>query len=339
MPHTLVTGANSFVSAHVIQALINAGHSVTGTVRRASAGEAILSVHPEWKGHFDFVEIEDYAKEGVFHDVFKAKEYDHIVHVAAPMGVTDPNADYEKDFLLPGVNNNLSLLHSAKKFAPTLKSVAITGSINAITMGDDLENRILTNESWNNITIASAKEVNNPFVSYCSSKKEAELAVWDFVTSEKPSFTITVLLPALIFGPPIQPLKAPATKNLNFSVGVIYSLFDGSNKERTPGTMFPSYIDVRDLADAHVKTLTAEGAKNKRFLIGGRPLALDAAVEALRGVKDLEGRLPRENAEMKVVVPKIEAGEGNEVLGMEFRSFESTIRDTAEKILELEKEG
>lgn len=47
MPHTLVTGANSFVAAHVISALIAAGHSVTGSVRRAAAGKEILEWHPE----------------------------------------------------------------------------------------------------------------------------------------------------------------------------------------------------------------------------------------------------------------------------------------------------
>jgi nucleoside-diphosphate-sugar epimerase len=108
MPHTLVTGANSFVAAHVIQALIDAGHKVTGTVRRASAGEAVLALHPEWKGKLDFVEIEDYAIEGVFDEIFQnppgGEGFDHIVHVAAPMGVTNPDSDYEKDFLLPGVN-------------------------------------------------------------------------------------------------------------------------------------------------------------------------------------------------------------------------------------------
>jgi nucleoside-diphosphate-sugar epimerase len=103
MPHTLVTGANSFVAAHIIQALITLGHTVTGTVRRASAGEAVLALHPEWKGHLVFVEIEDYAIEGVFDNVFKSKDIDYVIHVAAPFAVTSPDTEYERDFLLPGV--------------------------------------------------------------------------------------------------------------------------------------------------------------------------------------------------------------------------------------------
>jgi hypothetical protein len=59
----------------------------------------------------------------------------------------------------------MSLLKSAKEYATQLKSIAITGSVNAITTGDDLATRILTNDSWNSITIEQAKEMNNPFIS------------------------------------------------------------------------------------------------------------------------------------------------------------------------------
>jgi nucleoside-diphosphate-sugar epimerase len=113
MPHTLVTGANSFVAAHIIQALINAGHTVTGSVRRASAGEAVLGLHPEWKDHVDFVEVEDYAVEGVFDDIFKNKDFTYVIHVAAPFAVTSTDTEYERDFLLPGVGGYVSTLLSS----------------------------------------------------------------------------------------------------------------------------------------------------------------------------------------------------------------------------------
>ena len=63
MPHTLVTGANSFVAAHMINALVKAGHHVTGTVRKAASGDDVLALHPEWKSHLDFVVVEDITDE------------------------------------------------------------------------------------------------------------------------------------------------------------------------------------------------------------------------------------------------------------------------------------
>jgi nucleoside-diphosphate-sugar epimerase len=212
-------------------------------------------------------------------------------------------------------------------------------------MGDDLATRTLTNRSWNTITQDYAKDANNMFVSYCSSKKESEKAVWLFMETEKPSFGVTVLLPALIFGPPIQPVKD--SKHLNFSVDIFYSLWDGRN-ETIPDTMFPSYIDVRDLALAHVKALSVAAANNKRFLIGGMQFTCTAMA---RAIKDLvaNGRLPAEvtaklatesGEDQRVAVANIEAGEGNEALGMTFRSLEETVRDMALRILEIkEKSG
>lgn len=78
MPHTLVTGANAFVAAHIISELIAEGHTVTGSVRRNSAGEALLETHPEWKGKLDFVVVEDYAKDGAWDKIFKNEQFDHV---------------------------------------------------------------------------------------------------------------------------------------------------------------------------------------------------------------------------------------------------------------------
>jgi nucleoside-diphosphate-sugar epimerase len=214
----------------------------------------------------------------------------------------------------------------------------MTGSINSITTGDDLPARSLTNESWNTITKDYAREASNPYISYCSSKKEAELAVWSFVKTEKPDFTVTVFLPALIFGPPIQPVKN--AKSLNFSSATFYSLFSGENSGKpVPGTMFPSYIDVRDLAHAHVKALTTPAAADKRYLIGGFPYSNTAVVKVLNEqFPKLKSKLPV-GEEDKIIVATIGAEEGNSVLEMKFKTFEETVVDTTKKILEIEKTG
>jgi nucleoside-diphosphate-sugar epimerase len=231
-------------------------------------------------------------------------------------------------------------LRSAKAYAKNLKHISITGSINSITMGDDLAARTLTNSSWNTITPDFARTANNGFVSYCSSKKEAEKAAWSFMETEKPVFGLTVFLPALIFGPPIQPVKD--VEHLNFSVDGFYSLWDGRN-ESIPDTMFPSYIDVRDLAAAHVKALTEPTANNKRFLIGGMPFTYTAMVYELKALiaegqlpKEIESTIAKESGEdQRTLVPKIEAGPGNKALKMQFRSLRETVGDMAKRILEI----
>jgi hypothetical protein len=61
------------------------------------------------------------------------------------------------------------------------------------------------------------------------------------VETEKPSYSVTVLLPGLIFGPPIQPVTN--LKKINYSNDVFYSLFNATY-ETVPPTSFPSYVSL-----------------------------------------------------------------------------------------------
>lgn len=202
MPHTLVTGANSFVAAHIIVELISKGHTVTGTVRRSLAGNKLLADYPEWKGKFEFVVVEDYAREGAFDAIFQAKQYDHIVHTAAPMPRVS-TTDFDEHFLRPGIEGSLNLLNGANKYAPTLKSIAITGSANSITgtihsimarSREESKAKEYTNDMWSDITPQFARESQSQYIMYCCSKKETELAVWEWMKNNKPNFSVSVSL-------------------------------------------------------------------------------------------------------------------------------------------------
>jgi nucleoside-diphosphate-sugar epimerase len=211
-------------------------------------------------------------------------------------------------------------------------------------MGDDLADRILTNDSWNHATVEQARAAENAvFLWYSSSKKEAELAIWDFVKTEQPAFGITVFLPALIFGPPIHAITRPISEGINFSNDLFHSLWNGKNAT-IPQTAFPSYIDVRDLAVAHVKSLTIPEARNKRYLIGGFPMTFTAMARSVkeqveRGElpKELLETLAEESGEDKTTpVPRIEADEATKALNLTFRTMDQTTGDTVRRILELE---
>jgi len=187
------------------------------------------------------------------------------------------------------------------------------------------------------MTQEEARAAHSAYLRYCSGKKEGELAIWEFVRAQKPRFAVTVFLPALIFGPPVQHVRG-GVRGLNYSSNVVYSLFDGSS-DVVPATTFPSYIDVRDLAEAHVRALTEPKVANKRLNIGGMPMTYTALARALAKVPELEGRLAKESGEDAKVTPaRVEAGEANRALGMTFRSLDETMADTARRILELEKE-
>ena len=215
-----------------------------------------------------------------------------VVHVAAPLVDIPGTTDYDTHFYHPNVQGNLSLLRAALAHgSPHLKSLLVTGSINALTTGSpaELSAGPLTSSTWLPISQDEARALkDNNYISYCSGKKEGELAVWNFVKEHHPPFTVTVFLPALIFGPPIEPLHG-GVKGLHYSAGVIYSLMNGTY-DKIPDTTFPSYIDVRDLATAHVRALTEGEVANKRLLIGGRKVTYSDIVRTLKGLEILKGR-------------------------------------------------
>lgn len=95
------------------------------------------------------------------------------------------------------------------------------------------------NNTAQQISNEEATKAQNPYMSYCAGKKVGEQAIWDYVKKENPSYSVTVLLPPLIFGPPIQDVKT--MKNMNFSNDVFYSLWNGTYQE-VPSTTFPAYV-------------------------------------------------------------------------------------------------
>ena len=104
MPKTLLTGANGFVAAHIIDQLITQGHTVTGSIRSPSKGQQILSTHPSYAGKLDFVIVSDYAASGTWDEIIKDGDFDYVIHSAAPLLDDERNKDFEKDFLQPSVN-------------------------------------------------------------------------------------------------------------------------------------------------------------------------------------------------------------------------------------------
>jgi hypothetical protein len=103
MPKTLLTGANGFVAAHIASKLIEAGHTVVGSVRTPSKGQQILDTHPEWASSLSFVVVSDYAAPGTWDKTFQDNDFDYVVHTAAPL-LDDPrNTDYDRDFFDPSV--------------------------------------------------------------------------------------------------------------------------------------------------------------------------------------------------------------------------------------------
>jgi nucleoside-diphosphate-sugar epimerase len=121
-------------------------------------------------------------------------------------------------------------------------------------------------------------------VPYRRSKTVAEKAAWDFMAQAGGPTTLTTILPGAVFGPILT------TSNLG-SVRIIERMLNG----RMPGTprIGLEIVDVRDLADLHLRAMISPDAGGERFLGTGEFTWMREMAQALRaGLGDAGRKVP-----------------------------------------------
>lgn len=98
---------------------------------------------------------------------------------------------------------------------------------------------------------------------YRASKKFAEREGWDFVRSYKPNFDLVTLCPPMIYGPIIN---VQTISSLNASSERLWKFLSGQVTKIEPMGA-PIWVDVRDVAKAHLEALRRPEAGNNRFFI------------------------------------------------------------------------
>ena len=267
MARVLVTGASGFIAAHAIAELLARGYDVRGTVRsRASAlREAALARIPGAE-RLELVEA-DLLREGSFDG--PAQGCDAVFHIASPyaVNVKDP----QRELVDPAVKGTLTVLEAAAKAG--VRRVVLTSSMAAIT-DEPPADHPLTEADWNEKSTLK----RNP---YYFSKTEAERAAWRFKNEMKPGFELIVINPFLVIGPSY-------TRALNESNKILVDMTRGVY----PGVLALAwgFVDVRDVARAHVQALETPGASG-RYLCSGEILSMRQTVAAL-GAAAPKAKLP-----------------------------------------------
>ena len=191
----LLTGGSGFIAAHVLDILLEHGHSVVTTVRSQEKANKIKDAHPKvGKDKLDFALVEDVAQEGAFDKaVVSDPPFEAVIHTASPFhfNVTD----VQKELLDPAVIGTTGILKSIKKSAPSVNRVVITSSFASIVNPSKgtAPDKTYSEADWNPITHKEALE--NPAAGYRASKTFAEKAAWDFVEKEKPNFSLATMCP------------------------------------------------------------------------------------------------------------------------------------------------
>lgn len=262
MPHTvLVTGGTGYVGGWCIVELLRRGYIVRTTVRnlakegivRAGVASAI-----EAGDRLSFFAADLTRNEGW--DAALAG-CDYVLHVASPLGGGNPND--KESLVAPARDAALRVLRAAAKAGA--KRVVMTSAATVATPPMNGPDSVSDETVW-----FDPHEDVDP---YRHSKRLAERAAFDFMKSHPGAMTLTTVLPGAIFGPIL-------TTNSLGSTEIIRRLLQG----RVPAN--PRFglqiVDVRDLADLHIRAMTSQRAAGERFLGVGEFLWMAEISQTLR---------------------------------------------------------
>jgi dihydroflavonol-4-reductase len=330
----LVTGANGFIASHITKLLLEEGFAVRGTVRNPLKIDTIgfLKALPG-ASNLELVSA-DLNDAGAFSNY--TEDVDYVIHTASPF-VIDVE-DVDRDLVQPAVRGTLSALEAATK-SSRVKRVILTSSMAAIT--DAPDGRVLTEADWNE----KSSGTRNP---YYYSKTQAERAAWAFTKRDKTGFDLVVINPFMVAGP-----------SLSTGVSTSNQLFIDIANGQYPALMALNwgFVDVREVAEAHVRAMKASNAKG-RYICSAGNMDMHQITDIMRSV-GVRGKLPSFDmsgsvgtATMKLLshfqpsgigsylrthlgsVPLFDNSKIRRDLGIEFRTVEDTIHDTVHDLIE-----
>jgi dihydroflavonol-4-reductase len=222
-----------------------------------------------------------------------------------------------------------------------VKRVVITSSTAAVAYGHKPQSQPFDESNWTNLD--GGVEVQ-PSV---KSKTLAERAAWDFIAKEGGGLELSVVNPVGIFGPVLGP-------DFSGSIGIFKALLDGA-MPAVPKIYF-GLVDVRDVADLHLRAMTSPAAKGERFIaVAGETLSILDIAKALRRTMGASAaRVPRWEAPDWLVrlaatrvpllrdalaqlgkVRRCSGAKARNALGWTPRGNEEIITSTAESLIKL----
>ena len=246
MSLVLVTGGSGFVGSYCILQLLADGHTVRTTVRnlkREADVRAMLMV-----GGVDAGSRLSFFAANLESDAGwtqAAAGCDYVLHVASPIPPSIPK--HEDELIVPAREGALRVLRAARD--ARVKRVVLTSSFAAIGYGHRPQTAPFDETSWTNLEGHGA-------TAYIKSKTLAERAAWEFVEKEG-GIELAVINPTAVLGPVLGPDYSP-------SIMIVQRMLDGA----IPGCpqRWFGIVDVRDLADLHVRAMISPAARGERFL-------------------------------------------------------------------------
>ncbi|MEM7444740.1 MAG: NAD-dependent epimerase/dehydratase family protein [Pseudomonadota bacterium] len=337
-PKTIfLTGASGFIAKHICLKALSDGHTVVGSVRSEARAEetrramaANLADATDLTDRLRFVTL-DLTEDGGWDETMHGA--DTLIHTASPVPLEQPKD--ARVLVETAVGGTRRALKAAS--AAGIDRVVLTSS-NAAIMNSKLPvGRTEYNESdWS--------DVDDPAMTpYAMSKTLAERAAWSFVEREAQGMALTTINPAFVLGPLLD-------DHLSASIKVVQRLLRAKDPA-LPDISF-SCVDVRDIADMHVRALSCPETAGQRIVGADRPLSIVEMAKILAAAFPDRKIVTRQapnwlvriialfDRPVRSIVPNLGRRDAlsnrraKEMLGMQFIDVAESLRRSATSLLE-----
>jgi dihydroflavonol-4-reductase len=328
----LVSGGSGYIAGFLIRQLVAEGWTVHTTVRSLGKEAAVRQLLAVDDSRLRFFAADLKADAGWAEAMAGC---DFVAHLASPLPAGIPKDANE--LIVPARDGALRALRAAK--AAGVKRFVMTSSVAAISYGRGRGVHHFTEADW---TL-----VDQPGISpYIQSKTIAERAARDWVAKDGGGIEFCTINPSVVLGP-------VWSRDYSASVVLVKKLLDGS-MVACPDIGF-GVVDVRDVADLHVRALAAPGMAGERFIASGRFMKLREIADVLRAelgplahkvtTRNVPDWLVRVTALFNPLakaalgelgsVRNQDASHAKAMLGWATRPVEQSIVDTARSLIEL----
>ena len=270
----LVTGGSGYIASFCIGQLLREGVSVVTTVRDGAREAGIRKAIAKLVQADDRLEVRvaDLDSDDGWRRACEGCA--GVLHVASPMPMETPSIDEE--LVRPARDGALRVLTAARDAG--VRRVVMTSSTAAVCYGHGGQSKPFTEDDW------SDPHDRTDSSAYERSKMIAERAAWEWHAREGGGLELVTICPGAVIGPVLGSDFSP-------SIDIVRSLL------RTSMPGLPRFgwplVDVRDIADLHVRALRAPNAAGQRFIGAGPFLWLHEVGGILRErVPELARRVP-----------------------------------------------
>ena len=330
MKKVLLTGISGYIAMHCAKELLKRDYHINATVRNLDKVEDIKNALSALSLDVDKIQFfqADLLSDDNWEDAMAGCEY--VMHVASPYPLNQPKD--ENVLIKPAVEGTERVVSLAIK--NNVKKIVLTSSVVAVSVGHTKKE--YSEEDWS--------FADKPIAAYAKSKTLAEKKAWELIKNADTDTKLTVINPSGVIGPSL-------TSEISSTQLIIAGLMNGKIPVNLP--IHIGYVDVRDVASAHIKAFENPNSDGERIILsntelwhkdvskilkeGGYkapwltvsvPVAkfLANVVPALKGAKRFLGKDMVKNST-----------KAEDILGISYIDIKKSILDDAKSLTEFEK--